>query len=46
MQEGANWKIVWNRKKGKDQHEVPITRLIAKVVQEQLEYMVLQYLLC
>ena len=38
VQEGANWKIVWNRKKGKDQHEVPITRLIAKVVQEQLEY--------
>jgi integrase len=38
VQEGSNWKIVWWRKKGKNQHEVPITRTIAKVVQEQLEY--------
>lgn len=38
IQEGANWKIVWERKKTKDQHEVPVTRVIAKVVQEQQEY--------
>jgi Phage integrase family len=38
IQEGANWKIIWNRKKSKDQHEVPITRTIAKVVQEQQSY--------
>ncbi|WP_238361174.1 tyrosine-type recombinase/integrase [Iningainema tapete] len=38
VQSGANWKIIWNRKKGKDQHEVPITRIIAKVIQEQQEY--------
>lgn len=38
IQEGANWKIVWERKKTKDQHEVPVTRVIAKVVQEQQKY--------
>ncbi len=38
VQEGSNWKIVWHRKKGKDQHEVPVTRVIAKVVQEQQDY--------
>lgn len=38
IQEGSSWKIIWQRKKAKDQHEVPITRTIAKVVQEQLEY--------
>ncbi len=38
IQEGSSWKIIWQRKKGKDHHEVPVTRIIAKVVQEQLEY--------
>jgi integrase/transcription elongation factor Elf1 len=38
IQEGANWKIIWERKKTKDIHEVPVTRVIAKVVQEQQEY--------
>lgn len=38
IQEGDNWKIIWNRSKGKDQHEVPVSRVIAKVVQEQQEY--------
>lgn len=38
IQEGSHWKIIWSRRKGKDQHEVPVTRIIAKVVQEQLEY--------
>jgi hypothetical protein len=38
VQEGSNWKIVWWRQKAKNYHEVPITRTIAKVVQEQLEY--------
>ena len=38
IQEGSNWKIIWQRQKAKDQHEVPVTRIIAKVVQEQLEY--------
>lgn len=38
VQEGSGWKLVWWRKKGKNQHEVPVTRVIAKVVQEQQEY--------
>jgi integrase len=38
VQEGQHWKLVWQRKKGKDYHEVPISRTIAKVVQEQQEY--------
>ncbi len=38
VQDGASWKIVWNRKKGKNQHEVPVTRVIAKVIQEQQSY--------
>ena len=38
VQEGSNWKIVWWRKKTKDWHEIPVTRIIAKVVQEQQEY--------
>ena len=38
VQEGSHWKIVWQRRKIKDYHEVPITRVIAKVIQEQLEY--------
>ena len=38
VQEGGYWKIVWWRKKGKNQHEVPVSRTIAKVVQEQQEY--------
>ena len=39
-QVGDKWKLVWWRKKGKKihQHSVPITRTIAKVVQEQIEY--------
>lgn len=43
VQEGSNWKIVWWRNKGNDQHEIPITRTIAKVVQEQLEYIEQQW---
>ncbi len=38
VQEGQHWKLVWYRKKGKDEHEVPISRTIAKVVQDQQEY--------
>lgn len=38
IQEGEHWKLVWHRKKGNDYHEVPISRTIAKVVQEQQEY--------
>jgi integrase len=38
IQEGQHWKLVWHRKKGNNYHEVPITRAIAKVVQEQQEY--------
>ena len=39
-QVGDKWKLVWWRKKGKKihQHSVPITTTIAKVIQEQLEY--------
>ena len=39
-QVGKNWQLIWERKKGKKfaQHSVPITRTIAKVVQEQKEY--------
>ena len=38
VQEGQYWKLVWQRKKTNDYHEVPISRTIAKVVQEQLRY--------
>lgn len=38
VQENANWKIIWQRRKSNDYHEVPVTRTIAKVVQEQQEY--------
>ena len=38
VQEGSHWSIVWQRGKNRDFHTVPITRIIAKVVQEQLEY--------
>ena len=38
IQEGEHWKLVWQRQKNKDYHEVPISRTIAKVVQEQLSY--------
>lgn len=38
IQEGGSWKIVWQRNKTQDQHEIPITRIIAKVVQEQQKY--------
>lgn len=38
VQSGQQWKLVWHRKKTNDYHEVPISRTIAKVVQEQQEY--------
>jgi site-specific recombinase XerD len=40
VQQGDKWSLVWWRNKGKNfhQHSVPITRTIAKVVQEQKEY--------
>lgn len=38
VQEGEHWKLVWQRKKSNDYHEVPISRTIAKVIQEQLSY--------
>lgn len=38
VQSGENWKIIWQRPKTNDWHEVPITRTIAKVVVEQQEY--------
>ncbi|GFE72266.1 site-specific integrase [Chroococcus sp. FPU101] len=38
VQDGPLWKLIWHRKKTDDYHEIPITRIIAKVVQEQLDY--------
>jgi integrase len=38
LQDGHRWKIVWHRIKTNDYHEIPISRTIAKVVQEQQEY--------
>lgn len=38
VQVGSNWSLIWQRQKNQDFHEVPITRIVAKVVQEQLEY--------
>ena len=38
VQEEQHWKLVWQREKSHDYHEVPISRTIAKVVQEQLSY--------
>ena len=38
IQEGDKWKVVWQRNKSDDIHEVPITRTIAKVIQEQKDY--------
>jgi integrase/transcription elongation factor Elf1 len=38
VREGQYWKLVWQRKKTNDQHEIPISRTIAQVVQEQQEY--------
>lgn len=38
IQEGQYWKLGWHRQKTKDYHEIPISRTIAKVVQEQLDY--------
>jgi integrase/transcription elongation factor Elf1 len=38
VQEGQHWKMVWHRKKTKDLHEIPISRTIAEVVQQQQEY--------
>lgn len=39
-QEGEDWKIIWWRRKGKSQHQhsVPITRSVAKIIQEQQKY--------
>ena len=38
VQEGQHWKLVWHRKKTNDYHEIPISRTIAQVVQQQQEY--------
>lgn len=38
IQEGQHWKLRWQRKKTDDYHEIPVSRTIAKVVQEQLDY--------
>ncbi len=38
VQSGQHWKLVWQRKKSHDYHEIPISRTIAKVVQEQIDY--------
>ncbi len=38
VQEGSHWSITWQRGKNRDFHTVPITRIIAKVVQEQQDY--------
>jgi integrase/transcription elongation factor Elf1 len=38
VQEGQYWKLVWYRKKTRDYHEIPISRTIAQVVQQQQEY--------
>ncbi|BAZ46968.1 hypothetical protein NIES4102_40140 (plasmid) [Chondrocystis sp. NIES-4102] len=38
IQEGQHWKLVWQRKKTNDYHQIPISRTIAKVVQQQQEY--------
>ena len=38
VQDGENWKVVWHRRKTKDEHEVPVTRTIARVIQQQQEY--------
>lgn len=38
VQEGSHWKLIWQRKKTKDYHELPLTRIVAKIIQEQQEY--------
>lgn len=38
VQEGSGWKVVWYRKKTKDKHEVPVSRTIAKLIQDQQAY--------
>lgn len=38
VQEGQHWKLIWHRKKTNDYHEIPISRTIAQLVQEQQEY--------
>ena len=38
VKEGQDWELVWRRKKTDDYHRIPITQTIAKVVQEQQEY--------
>jgi|GEM_PF-5948497 len=38
VQEGDKWKVVWQRNKSDDIHEVPINRTVAKVIQEQKDY--------
>ena len=38
VRESQHWKVSWYRTKGTDYQEVPVTRVIAKVIQEQQEY--------
>jgi integrase len=38
IQEGQYWKLGWHRKKTNDYHEIPISRTIAEVIQQQQEY--------
>lgn len=38
VQEGDSWKIIWQRSKSKDYQEIPVTRVIAKLIQEQQIY--------
>lgn len=38
VQEGDKWSIVWSRPKSKDQHSIFISRSVAKIIQEQQEY--------
>ena len=38
LQEGSHWQLVWWRKKGNNQHQLPISRTIAQVVRQQQDY--------
>jgi hypothetical protein len=40
VQQGEQWSLIWERSKGKTfhQHSIPITRTLARVVQEQQAY--------
>lgn len=52
VQEGDKWSVVWKRPKSKDQHSIFISRSVAKIIQEQQEYIKTlwgnewQYLFC